>query len=292
MGDDMSVHDATERALRSGLARLADHAPVAITDLDRKLARRVASARRRRHTTLGGIAAVVLICGIGGAVALAGPGSPQMASSPTGGPADPLACPRDLSTLRLPTGRPGISTLIVPGAPTQAMVCAYGAGGGLLGVTSLPAGGWPQLSAVVAQLNAISVQARGRCASTMTGAVSQVLFRFGYPAGAAVNVLATPGRRCACVTNGARAGTISTTLSVLRLIEIGLSTPGPVPATTTGNTIEPGTGGASSLVPGPRSPAPARASLASGQGTKRRRASAGCPAAAGFPSRAPDRSWR
>jgi hypothetical protein len=266
MKEDPLTSDSLEETLRRRLNSLADGAPAAISDLDRELARRVARARQRRRTGFGAAAIAVLVCGagLGGAWALSARDSPQRAQLGPPPPAqpDPLACPQDLGTFTLKTAHPGLSGTMVPGAPGEARICGYPGSTGHLVVVQVPAAS--ELPPLTAQLNAAGERADAACAKTQAGRASEILVRFGYPAGAEVDVLVTlSGTACPSATNGVLRGALPAALTIPYLDDLGQSiSPAPASWTTSGNTARPtrspGQAGQSSSPP--REPVPSSSS--------------------------------
>jgi hypothetical protein len=243
MEDRPLASDSAEEVLRRRLASLANGAPVAIADLDRSLVGRVARARRRRRMVSGAAALAILVCGAAGAGAwaLSGQGSaPQTGQFPPAPPRGSLVCPQDLGTFRLGTAHPGIGKTMVPGTPAEAIVCGYAAGTKPPVVVTVPAAS--DLPAVVAQLNAVSTFTGASCAETQAGGASQILIRFGYRAGAEVDVLAAlSGTNCPTETNGVLRGSLPAALNIPYLVDQNISPP-PTPWTTSGNIARPASG--------------------------------------------------
>lgn len=255
--------DSLEEALRRRLASLANEAPAVIPGLDRELARRVARAQRQRRIVVGAAAVAVLVCGagFGSAWALSAQDSPQPVSRPAVGPPDPLACPQDLSSFTLKTAHPGLGSTMVPGAPAEARICGYPGSTGHWVVAQVPAAfEVPPLSA---QLNAVGARAGAACARTQAGRASELLIRFGYRAGAEVDVLVTlSGTKCPSATNGVLRGSLPAALAIPYLDDLGQNIPAPTaPWTTTGNIARPaGSPGHASQSSPPREPVPASSS--------------------------------
>jgi hypothetical protein len=256
--DTTSGDSATERALRSRLAKLADQAPAAIQDLDRNLARRVTAVRRRRQVAFGAVAGVVLIGGVSAALTVPAlrPGPPAERGRPAVLPANTLQCPQDLARFTLTTRRPGIARTLVPGTPSEMVICGYHSDNRRLGLGAVPARF--QIPGLVAQLNGVSAGPAGWCAANNGSpmaqwasqqAVTQWLFRFRYPAGAEVDVRVTVGARCPQATNGVLRGALLVPVGVPGP---GVFAPGGSPVPTTGNTTRPGAGGSSAPAPSPQ----------------------------------------
>jgi hypothetical protein len=234
--------DRAEETLRRRLSSLADAAPVTISGLDHKLARRVARARQRRRIGIGAAASAILVCGggAGGAWALSARNSPPQAvrEGPASLPPDPLACPQDLTTFTLRTAHPGLGKTMVPGAPDGARICGYAPGTGHLVVGEVPAA--LELPPLIAQLNAGGVPTGANCGATQAGRVSKILIRLGYQGGAEADVLVTlSGTKCPSETNGVLRGSLPATLTIPYFSDQGDITPPPRPWTTSGNTAWP-----------------------------------------------------
>jgi len=233
-----------------------------IPELDHKLARRVARARRRRRIGFGVAAIAILVCGVGfGARALSAQGPPQPVSRPAVLQPDPLACPQELSTFTLKTAHPGLGDAMVPGTPDEARICGYPGSTGHLVVGQVPAAfEVPPLSA---QFNAAVPRAGAACARTQAGRAAELLIRFGYRAGAEVDVLVTlSGTKCPAATNGVLRGSLPAALTIPDLDDLGQDIPSPTaPWTTTGNVARPAGGaGHTSQSNPPRAPLPASSS--------------------------------
>jgi hypothetical protein len=242
MEENPLISDPLEEALRHRLTSLADVAPVTISNLDRKLARRLARARRRRRTGFGAAAIAILVCGAGasGAWALSAWNSPTQAvrGEPISLPPDPLACPQVLSTFTLKTAHPGLGKTMVPGAPVEARICGYDGSTWHLVVGEVPVAF--ELPPLIAQLNAAGVSTRATCAVTQAGRASKILIRFGYQAGAEADVLVTlSGTKCPSETNGVLRGSLPAALTIPYFADQGDIAPPSTPWNTSENTLRP-----------------------------------------------------